>query len=418
MNAQKIAIIGSGISGLTCAYLLHRNHKVTIFEANDYIGGHTNTVEVNHAGQTHQVDTGFIVSNERNYDNFFKLMSRLDVSLQPTEMSFSVRNDKLNLEYNGHNLNTLFSQRRNFFRPKFYQLVLDILKFNKAAKAFIENNHSEPLKLSDFIAVHKLSDTFKNNYLLPMVAAIWSCSLQQAEEFPIEFFVKFFHHHGLLDIKNRPQWYVIKDGSKTYVKPLITPFEDRIKLNCPVNQVSRKESSIEIRHAGGADEFDQVIFACHSDQALNLIEEPAAVEKDILSGLSYQENDVILHCDDTLMPERKLAWASWNFLAGERSANQPPIVTYCMNILQSIKSELPLLVSLNARHKIDPEKILRELKYSHPVYSYQAIKSQSRRSEICGTNRFHYCGAYWYSGFHEDGVKSALDVAARFGEEL
>jgi Predicted NAD/FAD-binding protein len=185
-----------------------------------------------------------------------------------------------------------------------------------------------------------------------------------------------------------------------------------------VDQVSRKESSIEIRHAGGADEFDQVIFACHSDQALNLIEEPTAIEKDILSGLSYQENDVILHCDDTLMPDSKLAWASWNFLAGEQSAEQPPLVTYCMNILQSIKSELPLLVSLNARHKIDPEKILRELKYSHPIYSYQAIQSQSRRREICGVDRFHYCGAYWYSGFHEDGVRSALDVAARFGEKL
>ena len=418
MKRQQIAIIGSGISGLTCAYLLHEQHDITVFESNDYIGGHTNTVEVNHAGRTHQVDTGFIVSNERNYDNFFKLMSRLDVSLQPTEMSFSVRNNKLNLEYNGHNLNTLFSQRRNFFRPKFYRLVLDILKFNKASKAFNEKNPSEPLKLNDFIAAHKLSDTFKNNYLLPMVAAIWSCSLQQAEEFPIEFFLKFFHNHGLLDIKNRPQWYVIKGGSKAYIEPLTANFRQRIELKCPVTLVERTQSSITVNHAKGSSNFDQIIFACHSDQALALLSDPNEDEQTVLSGLSYQENDVILHHDDSLMPERKLAWASWNFLAGEQSANQPPIVTYCMNILQSLKSEIPVLVSLNARHKIDPEKILREFTYSHPVYSYQAINSQSRRSEICGSDRIHYCGAYWYSGFHEDGVKSALDVASRFGKEL
>jgi len=418
MNAQKIAIIGSGISGLTCASMLQRNHEITIFEANNYIGGHTNTVEVHHEDQTFRVDTGFIVSNNRNYDNFLKLMSKFDVSLQPTEMSFSVRNDRLNLEYNGHNLNTLFSQRRNFFRPKFYQLVSDILKFNQVSKAFIKSDSSEKIKLGDFISANKLSDSFKDSYLLPMAAAIWSCSLQQAEEFPIEFFLKFFHNHGLLDIKNRPQWYVIAGGSKAYIKPLTAPFADRIRLQCPVTRVSRKDSFIEVTHIKGTEEFDHVIFACHSDQALNIIDEPGQRERDILGGLSYQENDVILHTDDSLMPNKKLAWASWNFLAGEQSAEQPPLVTYCMNILQSIKSELPLLVSLNARHKIKPEKILREFKYSHPVYSYQAIQSQSRRNEICGVDRLHYCGAYWYSGFHEDGVKSALDVAARFGEEL
>ena len=418
MKRQQIAIIGSGISGLTCAYLLHEQHEITVFESNDYIGGHTNTVEIEHLEQALQVDTGFIVSNDRNYANFLKLMSELGVALQPTEMSFSVTNKELNLEYNGHNVNTLFSQRRNFFRPNFYRLVFDILKFNKMSKALVGKDLDAQLTLGDFTRASNLSDTFKDNYLLPMVAAIWSCSLKQAEDFPIEFFLRFFHNHGLLDIKNRPQWYVVKGGSKAYIEPLTANFRQRIELKCPVTSVERTQSSITVNHAKGSSNFDQIIFACHSDQALALLSDPNEDEQTVLSGLSYQENDVILHHDDSLMPERKLAWASWNFLAGEQSANQPPIVTYCMNILQSLKSEIPLLVSLNARHKIDPEKILREFSYSHPVYSYQAIDSQSRRSEICGSDRIHYCGAYWYSGFHEDGVKSALDVASRFGKEL
>jgi predicted NAD/FAD-binding protein len=418
MNKQRIAIIGSGISGLTSAYLLHRDHDITVFEANDYIGGHTHTVEIKHSGETYQVDTGFIVCNDRNYENFLNLMKKLDVALKPTEMSFSVRNNLVNLEYNGHSLNTLFSQRRNFLRPKFYRLVYDILKFNKAAKAYLENHPSKSLALGEFVHQERLSTIFKDNYLMPMVAAIWSCSLRQAEEFPLEFFLRFFLNHGLLDIKNRPQWYVVDGGSKSYVKPMVSAFEENIKLSCPVVSVTRNEEFVEVRHSNGVGKFDQVIFACHSDQALKLLENPNADENSVLGDLEYQQNDVILHSDKSLMPKNELSWASWNFLAGERKTYEPPLVTYCMNILQSIQSKVPFFVSLNARHKIAPEKILQEFIYSHPVYSHQAIQAQSRRDRICGVDRIHYCGAYWYSGFHEDGVRSALDVVKRFGIEV
>ena len=417
MNKQRIAIIGSGISGLTSAYLLNRDFDISVFEANDYIGGHTNTVDVEHSGKMYQIDTGFIVCNDRNYQNFLELMSTLDVNLQPSEMSFSVKNNLLDLEYNGHNLNTLFSQRRNFLRPRFYRLVYDILKFNRAAKKSLAGYPDKQITLREFVQGEQLSAIFIDNYLMPMVAAIWSCSLEQAEEFPLKFFLRFFLNHGLLDVKNRPQWYVLTGGSKSYVAPMTSAFKENITVSCPVASVSRKQDSLEVHHAMGVEKFDQVIFACHSDQALDLLESPTQEEKNILQSLPYQENDVTLHTDTSLMPKRKLAWASWNFLAGERKTSDPPIVTYCMNILQGIQSEVPFLVSLNARSKIDPKKILREFKYSHPVYSEGALQAQARRFEISGADRIHYCGAYWYSGFHEDGVRSALDVAKHLGAE-
>lgn len=418
MKNQRIAIIGSGISGLTSAYLLNEEHEISVFEANDYIGGHTHTVEVEKNGKNYNIDTGFIVCNDRNYPNFLKFMDLLDVGLQPTEMSFSVRNNPLNLEYNGHNLNTLFSQRSNILSPKFHRLVRDILKFNKAAKAAIETGEVERITLDEFVEQQKLSAMFRDNYLLPMVAAIWSCSLTQAGEFPLQFFLRFFLNHGLLDIKNRPQWYVLHGGSKSYIEPMTSGFKDRIRLNTPVTSVTRHESHIEVVHSAGTETFDQVIFACHSNQALKLLSNASSGEKSILGDLLCQENDVILHSDDSIMPRKSLSWASWNFLAGEQENDEAPLVTYCMNILQGIKSDAPFLVSLNARHKIDPGKICGEYNYSHPVYSLSAMQAQARREEICGVDRVHYCGAYWYSGFHEDGVRSALDVGKRFGVAL
>ena len=418
MEKQRIAIIGSGISGLTTAYLLHKSHEITLFEANDYIGGHTHTVKVAQGEQSYDIDTGFIVCNDRNYPNFLKLMDKLNVAMQPTEMSFSVRNNPLGLEYNGHNLNTLFSQRRNLLRPKFYRLIRDILYFNEAAKKAIEEGVAENITLDTFVNQQSLSDIFKNNYLLPMAAAIWSCSMEQAGEFPLQFFLKFFLNHGLLDIKNRPQWYAVKGGSKAYIDPMTSGFKDQIRLSTPVNSVVRDDSWIEVNHATGKETFDQLVFACHSDQALDLLKNASIEEKAILGELLYQQNDVILHSDASLMPKKSLSWASWNFLAGEQEHNDPTLVTYCMNILQGIASDQPFLVSLNARHKIDPEKIIGEYDYTHPVYSVAGMKAQSRRNEISGVGRIHYCGAYWYNGFHEDGVRSALDIGEKFGVSL
>lgn len=418
MNKQRIAIIGSGISGLTSAYLLHKNHDITLFEANDYIGGHTHTVDVDQGETSLAIDTGFIVCNDRNYPNFLRFMNTLDVEMQPTEMSFSVRNNQLNLEYNGHNLNTLFSQRSNFFRPSFYRLVRDILRFKKKAKAALESESNEAITLSEFVKRHEFSSTFQDNYLLPMVAAIWSCSLSQAGDFPLQFFLRFFLNHGLLDIKNRPQWYVLKGGSKAYIEPMIQNFREHIRLNSPVKSVTRTETSIQVESRDNLEHFDQVIFACHSDQALDLIRNPSEKEFRVLGDLHYQENDVILHSDDSIMPDRSLSWASWNFLAGEEENDKPPLVTYCMNILQGLAEDKPYLVSLNARHKIDPEKIIGEYQYAHPVYSLKGMEAQQQRREICGIDRIHYCGAYWYNGFHEDGVRSALDVGKKFGVSL
>ena len=418
MEKQRIAIIGSGISGLTTAYLLHKSHEITLFEANDYIGGHTHTVKVAQGEQSYDIDTGFIVCNDRNYPNFLKLMDKLNIAMQPTEMSFSVRNNPLGLEYNGHNLNTLFSQRRNLLRPKFYRLIRDILYFNEAAKKAIEEGIAENITLDTFVNQQSLSDIFKNNYLLPMAAAIWSCSMEQAGEFPLQFFLKFFLNHGLLDIKNRPQWCAVKGGSKAYIDPMTSGFKDQIRLSTPVNSVVRDDSWIEVNHATGKETFDQLVFACHSDQALDLLKNASIEEKAILGELLYQQNDVILHSDASLMPKKSLSWASWNFLAGEQEHNDPTLVTYCMNILQGIASDQPFLVSLNARHKIDPEKIIGEYDYTHPVYSVAGMKAQSRRNEISGVGRIHYCGAYWYNGFHEDGVRSALDIGEKFGVSL
>lgn len=418
MDSQRIAIIGSGISGLTAAHVLSAEHQVTVFESGDYIGGHTHTVPVELEDNSFQVDTGFIVCNDRNYPNFLKFMDKLKVAIKPTEMSFSVRNEANDLEYNGHNLNTLFSQRSNLLRPSFYKLIGEILSFNKISKRAIEAGAISDITLDEFVAQEKFSSNFRDNYLLPMVAAIWSCSVDQAGQFPLEFFLQFFKNHGLLDIKNRPQWYVLEGGSSSYIEPMTANFRDRIKLNTPVLEVVRTDQCIQVLSHEGEEEFDQLVMACHSDQALNLLHQPTAKEVSILGAMGYQDNDVILHHDAALMPRQSLSWASWNFLTGEASRNEPPLVTYCMNILQGLSSSSPFLVSLNARHKIDPEKILQEFSYAHPVFSKESMAAQLRRKEICGVDRIHYCGAYWHSGFHEDGVRSALEVCERFGLTL
>jgi len=409
---MKIAIIGTGISGLTCGYYLHRQHDITLYEANDYIGGHTATVDVEVEDKNYAVDTGFIVYNDRTYPNFIALMDEIDVEGRPSQMSFSVRNDSNGLEYNGHTISTLFAQRRNWLNPKFYSFILEILRFNRMVKEIASEDKQGKSTLGDFLAQHKFSDYFCDNYILPMGAAIWSSTLADMRAFPLQFFARFFLNHGLLDITNRPQWYVIKGGSREYIPALTKGFSDRIRLSTPVESVHRDSAGVIVRANGEVERFDQVIFACHSDQAKKLLHDASTVESNILQGLAYQANEVTLHTDEQLLPKRKAAWASWNYWLDGSSSEQSraPTLTYNMNILQHIQSPCTFCVSLNSSAQIDPDKVLKRFVYHHPVFNQETINAQARRNEINGVSKTWFCGAYWYNGFHEDGVRSALDV--------
>lgn len=416
---KKVAVIGSGISGLVSAYLISQKHQVTLFEKDARLGGHTATVDVTVAGRDYAIDTGFIVFNDRTYPNFLKLLSQIGIDKQPTEMSFSVQNKETGLEYNGHDLNTLFSQRRNLLNPKFWKLIYEIVRFNKLSKAFYrEQNFDTQQTLGDFLDSNGFSDYFSQHYILPMTAAIWSTSLRQARAFPLAFFIQFFYHHGLLNITDRPQWYVIPGGSRSYIEKLIPSFKDNIRLNANIKSVSTVDDGVLLTMADGTEEkFDDVILACHSDQALALLAEPTAAQRDILQRLPYSSNEVVLHLDEGMLPSKRLSWASWNYqLTGD--SERPSAVTYDMNILMGLDSEHTFCVTLNQTEQIDPSKILASFNYHHPIISPQSYIAQQQRDEICGKNGIHFAGAYWYQGFHEDGVKSALDVAQRFGVSL
>ena len=404
----RIAIVGAGVAGLTAARLLLRKFDISVFEANDYAGGHSHTVTVEVEGRPFRVDTGFIVCNDRNYPSFMDLMRELRVGLVPAEMSFSVSNPALGLEYNGHNLNTLFAQRGNLLRPSFHRMLLDILRFNRAAR-----RHTGDGTVKEFVRRQKFGRLFADNYLLPMVAAIWSCEPGRAEVFPMNMLARFFANHGLLNLFNRPRWFTIAGGSRNYVQVLTADFADRIRLSTPVRGVSRGPTGVRLRFDEGSEEFDQVVLACHSDQALGLLESPTQAETEILGAIPYRPNSVLLHSDESLMPRQRRAWASWNFLAGDAASGRLPVVTYYMNILQRLQSPRPLLVSLNAENLVDPDTVLAEFSYSHPQYSGQSLRAQARRGEICGVGGIHYCGAWCYDGFHEDAVRSALDVCRR-----
>ena len=408
---MKIAIIGSGISGLSAAYFLAKSHDVNVFEAESWIGGHTHTIDVEGLA----IDTGFIVFNDRTYPNFKGLMDKLEIAYRPTEMSFAVRHDGWNLEYNGNNLNTLFADRKNFFRPKFYHLIYDILRFNKLAKS---ENYNTKLSLKEFLVENKFSEWFSSGYLLPMGSAIWSMGIEEMLDFPLEFFIRFFNQHGLLDITNRPQWYTIKGGSRSYIPKLTESFADKIFLNTPVTLVNRNLDGVELSFKDNSiSKFDQVIFACHSDQALKLLNTPTENEKNILGAIRYSNNNVIVHTDIELLPKHKLAYASWNYLMTKNSSKQPTL-TYDMNILQGLPTDKIYCVTLNSRELIQADKILAEFNYSHPVYSNEAVSAQLKWDKISGHNNTHYCGAYWANGFHEDGVVSAINVCRKIGVDF
>lgn len=409
---MKIAIIGSGISGLTCGYYLHKQHDITVYEANDYIGGHTATKQVEIDDNRYEVDTGFIVYNDRTYPNFIAMMNEIGVKGVPTQMSFSVRNDGNGLEYNGHTISTLFAQKKNLLSPTFYRFIFEILRFNKLAKANADVAIGNEVTLGDFLNQHRFSSYFSENYILPMGAAIWSSTLADMRAFPLSFFLRFFLNHGLLEVTNRPQWYVIEGGSHAYIGPLTAGFQDKIRLSAPVATVKRDNAGVVVESNGEKERYDQVIFACHSDQALALLDAPSVAEQAVLGDMSYQANEVVLHTDTALLPREGAAWASWNYyLSGDQGEEQRlPALTYNMNILQHIKAPHTFCVSLNSSDQIEPSKVLKTYTYHHPVFTVQSIAAQARKSDISGLNNTWYCGAYWHNGFHEDGVRSALDV--------
>ncbi|MDY6951222.1 MAG: FAD-dependent oxidoreductase [Thermodesulfobacteriota bacterium] len=414
---MKIAVVGAGISGLVTAYLLCEDHEITVFEANDYIGGHTHTLDVPWDGRTYAVDTGFIVFNEKTYPNFLKLLRRLGVAWQPSKMSFSVTSEKNGLEYSPTSLNALFAQRRNLFRPAFYRMVLDIFRFRQRSLRIL-GERGDDTTLGDYLKAEGYSKAFIHDFIIPMGAAIWSADPDQFWHFPARFFVRFFHNHGFLKVTDQPQWLVIEGGSRNYVRALTGGFVDAIRLSCPVNKVVRHEDRVEIFHGKGPPEaFDQVVMAAHSDQALRLLADPSEAEVRILGAMPYQENVTVLHTDETVLPKKQVCWASWNYHV-PRAQTGRVAVTYDMNILQSLTSPVEFCVSLNHPGRIDPERVIDRMVYHHPVYTPDSLKAQQGHQEINGRNRTSFCGAYWGFGFHEDGVKSALAVCERFGKRL
>jgi len=413
---MKIAIIGSGISGLIAALLLQEKHDVTIFEAESWVGGHVHTIPVPENGKTIMVDTGFIVCNDRNYPNFTKLLKKLDVPLQETLMSFSVATADGSLEYNGTNINGIFAQRKNLISRKFWHLLGDIYKFNNSASKFILTNNTE-ISFGSFINNLNLSYACKAYYLHPMIAAIWSSKISVASKMPAMFLCKFFDNHGLLSIKNRPQWYTIAGGSQVYVDKIVTQLKNKPIINSPVYSIKRSKEYVEVSIKNDIFNFDKVIIATHSDQALKLLTDPSDLEKITLEKILYQKNEVTLHTDINLMPKSKRAWASWNYYVDPQQ-DKECVVTYYMNMLQKLNSEKTYIVSLNQDHRIDPSKIIGKYSYAHPIFDQKAIDSQANFSMISGVNKTYYCGAYWGNGFHEAGMNSGLRVVEQIDKEL
>jgi predicted NAD/FAD-binding protein len=417
---MKIAIVGSGISALAAAYLLNKaGREITVFESEGRIGGHTHTVPVTVPSGRYEVDTGFIVFNDWTYPEFIRLMTEIGVQWQDSSMSFSVKVQKNGLEYNGTSLNSLFAQRANLFRPSFYRMIRDILKFNRESISVLSEAHPDRnLTLGQYLEAHGYGSEFKEHYLIPMGAAIWSASKGQMLEFPIEFFVRFFKNHGMLSVDDRPVWKVIRGGSSRYLEPLTRPFQDKIRLSAQVVSLSRDQGKVvlQFQKEGALHEerFDQVVLACHSDEALRILKDANPREKEILGAFQYQPNEVLLHTDASVLPKKRLAWAAWNYFLPKENSG-PVSVTYNMNILQGIQSPETFCVSLNTSSLIQPDRILRRFTYDHPIYSTAAFQAQKRWDEISGVNQVHFAGAYWGYGFHEDGVKSGIRAAKALG---
>ncbi len=421
-DKAKVAIIGSGISGLTASYYLQHKYDITLFEANDYIGGHTATKTVTVDEGTFNIDTGFIVFNDWTYPNFIRLLEQINVESLATDMGFSVSCDQTGLEYSGESFATLFAQKRNIFSLKHWRMLKDIVTFNNEAKArFEQNKLDESITLGEFIQELGLSDQFRDKYLIPMGAAIWSSGLQEMLQFPALYFVRFFKNHGLLNINDRPQWRVIKGGSNSYVEKLLAQLNITIKTSTPVTSIEQTEQGWSVITQYGGDtqtnQFQHIIFACHSDTAAKLLPTSASAQKALLAQLPYKSNEVVLHTDTSLLPRKRSTWSSWNYRLRTESTQQATL-SYDMNILQRLDCETRFVVTLNDTQAIDPNKILGSYHYDHPVYNLGSLSAQQQRATINGIDNLWFCGAYWYAGFHEDGVRSALDVANGLGADI
>jgi predicted NAD/FAD-binding protein len=416
---MRIAVVGSGVAGLYAAWRLAARHDVTVFEAADYAGGHTHTVDIEYGGRPFAIDTGFIVFNDWTYPNFIAMLQELGVAWQPSNMSFSLRCERSGLEYNGTSVNSLFAQRRNLLRPSFLRMIADILRFNARAKAWLRDTTATDVTLGEFIAAGGYSKPFVEQYIVPMGRAIWSAEASAMLGFPARFFIGFFDRHGFLNVDDRPVWQTVKGGSREYVRALLAASRAKLRLATPVESIRRLPTHAVVRTtSGNVESFDCVFLACHSDQALALLEAPSPAEQQTLGAMPYASNEAILHTDASLLPRRRLARAAWNYHL-LRDPQEPVALTYDMNVLQGLEhTPARFLVTLNHRDAIDESRILRSFNYAHPVYTPAGVAAQSRHRELNGAQRTYFCGAYWRSGFHEDGVVSAQAALAHFDADL
>jgi len=415
---MRIAVVGTGVAAMTAAYLLHKEHEITVFDKANYVGGHTNTRDVTLDGKTYPVDTGFIVFNDWTYPNFIKLLDRLGVQYRASTMSFSVACDRTGLQYNGGSIGGLFAQKRNLISPKFFGMLRDILRFNKLAKQFAERGDDQTM-MDQFARQHGLGEMFYDKYLIPIAASIWSADPRKVAQFPMRFMAEFFRNHGMLNMWDRPQWRTVVGGSRTYMTELTRPFADQIRLSDAVTAVRRFDSHVELdTEKQTGQRFDHVIMGCHSDQALAILGDDASSdERAALSSVPYQANLAILHTDERVLPSRRACWAAWNYRVPDEEG-QPIVLTYNMNILQGLDAPKTLCVTLNDDSSIAPETVIARIPYEHPVFLPQRKQAHDLFDKINHHNRTSFCGAYWRYGFHEDGVVSALNAVKPFGMSL